>query len=224
MRAAAEQARARAEELAPIVADLEFADDARAAWRFDSAVIRDRAERARYAAGMRGIDLDDPGDRVTAQEWLDADLAEKLAADAERAITEHDLDSAVDRVEAAPDDHNQSDERRVRPDEPVIEPAPPDIRETTIPDPTERADPAERHRIPPRDETTATVDRAALVVADIEQRRVAEAAEQARTAQVGPDEDDRRDDLTRWDQTDAPTTHQDDTAVDEYDTDRGDVG
>ena len=91
LRAAAEAAREQAEQLAVRVAELETADEARALWWTETAVTRDNAERARVALGLRGIDIDNPADRITAQEWLDADQVEKLAADPYRAITEHDL-------------------------------------------------------------------------------------------------------------------------------------
>lgn len=249
LRAAAEQAAARAVELEPIVADLELADDIRTAWRLETAITRDRAERARHGAGIRGINLDDPGDRVTGDEWLDAHYAEQLAADAERTITEHDLapdtaeltpvgrgedhehPEAVDRPEEhALDDKQHRDpadaqqrqddaDARDTPDdtthapepkpwkrppddykptaEVIIEPAPADIRETSTRDPQERAD-AQRRRVPPRDETAASVDRAQVAVAEIQARRDAEVAEAARVAEAPPDEDDRREDLSRW--------------------------
>ncbi|WP_219417705.1 MobF family relaxase [Pseudonocardia nigra] len=240
LRAAAEEARQRAEELAPVVADLEFADDTRTAWRYETEVTRDKAERARYAAGLRGINLDDPGERVTAEEWLDAHLAEQLAADADRAITEHDLDprhdsdqpehtDARDNIDQpnhdqlpdagrdeegdqsgrytdrgndddAHDDHGRGDGGRH--DEVVIEPAPPDIRETSVPDAGERVDPQHRRRIPLPDEAAATVDRAQLALDEIKARRDAEAAEQAHAAESPPDEEERRDELNRWDEQD----------------------
>ena len=90
--------------------DLEFADDVRALWRADTAVTRDHAERARVAAGLKGIDLDNPAERVTAQEWLDAHLIAQLAAEADQPVTETDL---------APDDaalHATSDGRQPRPE------------------------------------------------------------------------------------------------------------
>jgi hypothetical protein len=193
LRNAAAAAATRAAELEPIVTDLEFADDARAAWRYETEVTRDRAERSRYSAGLRGIDLDDPGERVTAQEWLDAHQAEQLAADAERAITEHDLtDDDLDR--STWHDDRACDSLT---DEVVIEPASPDIRETSLPDDREHVDPTAPRRTPQRDKTTATVDRAHLALAEIEARQQAEAAEQARTHRTPPDEE-RRDELHRW--------------------------
>lgn len=93
--AAAGTAHARAEQLAEQVEQLRIADDARSSWLIETAVTRDKAESARVALGLRGLDLDHPGDWVTAQEWVDADTTAKLAADAERAITEHDIDPAA---------------------------------------------------------------------------------------------------------------------------------
>ena len=263
-RAAAEQAAARVEQLVPIVADLELSDDVRAAWRYETEITRDHAERARLAAGLRGIDLDNPVERVTAQEWLDAHLAEQLAAEAERAITEHDLPDPGDHAErdlddedgglavGGRDDNSGSDEVKRRDtdrpepgrdderddrhepvergdddvpdaaqrddgrpgdvdpreddprrDEVMIEPAPADIRATSIPDPSERAD-RQRCRVPLRDETTAIVKRAQLAVAEIDARRTAESVEQERTADTPTDEDDRRDELINWPADDLP--------------------
>jgi hypothetical protein len=268
LRAAAVEAAQRADELAPIVADLEFADDVRTAWWWETQVTRDKAERARHGAGMRGIDLDNPAEKVTAQEWYDAHLAEQLAADAERAITEHDLPPAdvdaadvperfdTEPVTPEPDtvgrepteladdrapyeapapaerdlrddasdaddgtrsqqDPRDDDRERGTGDEVLLEAAPPDIRETSMPDPGERTDP-DRRRVPRRDETTATVDRAQIALAEIHARHDAEAAEQAHAVQAPPD-DERRDELLRWadqDQMpDAPTDRV--TAADE---------
>jgi hypothetical protein len=236
LRAAADAAARRAVELEPIVADLEFADDVRTGWRLDTEVTRDKAERARHAAGLRGIDLDAPGERVTAQEWLDAHLAEQLVADAERTITEHDFADTDPAVDGAADDHGddstddritehcadrnaRADESEVRhqdhhkatlrvdascvDDEAVIEPAPADIREISTPDPGERADP-QRRRVP--DDTSVTVERAQLAMAEIDARRAAEAAEQDRVTDTPLDhEDDRREELISW--TDDATSH-----------------
>jgi hypothetical protein len=288
LRAAAMEAAERVEQLAPIVADLTFSDDARVAWRYETAVLRDKAERCRYAAGMRGIDLDDPGERVTAQEWFDAHAAPTLAEDADRVITEHDLDlhdvdgtdddstdeplatelhPAAERDDGTEQDDDTGQPGSRRSDDPdtaagearrsappndeepavtshdedregkrptrdrqddrsaddpstddrstddrgvdvrgdadvVLEPAPPDIRETSVPDPTERSDPQQRRRVPLPDEATATLERARLVLAEIEQQRAAEAAEHARATEKPPD-----DELDRWVHHDDPWGH-----------------
>ena len=76
----------------------------------------------------------------------------------------------------------------------------PDLRDTLAPDPTERADPTQRRRVPPPDEVTATVDRAHLVLAEVADRRAAEQAaadhaadleldDQRTTDAAGPEDD-----------------------------------
>lgn len=109
LRAAAEQLRVRVAELEKQVGDLQFADDARAAWRYETAVTRDNAERARHAAAIKGIDLDNPAEQVTAEEWLDVHRAEQLAEDEHREITEDDVVQADEDerplIRTPPEDH-----------------------------------------------------------------------------------------------------------------------
>lgn len=92
LRGAVEQSRTRVADLEKQVVDLQFADDARAAWRYETAVTKDNAERSRHAAALRGIDIDNPSEQVTGEEWLDAHRAEQLVEDQHREITERDLD------------------------------------------------------------------------------------------------------------------------------------
>jgi len=219
--AAAQQARKAAAQLARQVDELETVDNARALWWIETAVTRDKAERARVALGMRGIDLDNPTERVTAQEWLDAHEAEKLAADANRVITEHDLHPA-----SRPDVHEPAEEQatqrqhysdRTDTDEPArhdldIQPAAADIRDTSTRDAGERADPEQRRRVPRPAEAAASVARAQLARVEIAARRAAEATEQARAAEVEPDADDRRQELARW----ADHDNADGTAVGDH--------
>jgi hypothetical protein len=208
LRAAAQSAREQAARLAEQVADLTAADDARSLWLIETTLTREQGERARLALSWRGIDVDSPDDRVTAQDWLDADHAAKLATDPDRPITEHDLTDTADREVHRSDDRdlNEGGLDDVAPPELVV----PDIRETSTPDTAERADPAQRRRVPLRDETSATVDRARLAVAEIDARRAAEAAaltdateqddadvEDRTGARVDPDEQ-RREDLIRF--------------------------
>lgn len=123
--AAATAAQARAEQLAEQVEQLRIADDARSMWLIETATTRDRAESARVALGLRGLDLDHPGDRVTAQEWIDADTTAKLAADAERVITEHDIDpAALDTDAQGADLDDQPTEDQPADDQPVANDAP----------------------------------------------------------------------------------------------------
>lgn len=107
--------RGRVAELEKQVEDLQFADDARAAWRYDTGVMRDLAERARHAAAIRGIDLDNPAERVTAEEWLDAHRADQLAEDAHREITELDIEDELEDLTEMQAAARQDSERRARP-------------------------------------------------------------------------------------------------------------
>ena len=70
----------------------------------------------------------------------------------------------------------------------------PDLRDTLAPDPTERADPAHRRRVPPPDEVTATVDRAHLVLTEVADRRAAEQAAADHAAELEPDDQRSTDD------------------------------
>jgi hypothetical protein len=184
--AAADAARAEADRLEPIVEQLEAADAARAAWLVETAVTRDNAERSRVAAGLRGVDLDDPAERVTADEWLAADDAARRADDEHRAISEHDLelDRKITVVEA---------ERGA-----TVEPAAADIRDTTTPDSTERTEPTQRRRVPAPDEAAAALDRAQEALAEIAERQHAEAAATVHAAEREPDDDTRLAELARW--------------------------
>jgi hypothetical protein len=198
--AAAEAAREQAEDLQRRVRELEMADDARGVWWVETAVTRDHAERARVALGLRGIDLDTPTERVTAQEWLDAHDAEQRAADTDRnLLDEHDLldDLDLDQV-----DRELVVDRRGHT---VDGAGMPDIRETSVCDVGERVDPTPQRRVPLPDETAVTVQRAQRALTEIEDRRMAEAAETARTAALEREEDlARREELLRW--TDHDTT------------------
>ena len=195
---AAEAAREQAEQLARQVEQLEQADAARAAWWIETAITRDKAERARIALNMRGIDPDAPAERVTAQEWLQAHQAEQAEADLHCEIRdEHDLSEPDQHPRLAPDeahrdadiqdkpatadaaDHLEPGQRAIQ-DEPAVR----DIREISTPDSGEHADPAQRRRVPLPDETTATVARAQLALTEIDARQQAEAAENARLAEL----------------------------------------
>ncbi|MEJ3652037.1 MobF family relaxase [Actinomycetes bacterium KLBMP 9759] len=190
LRAAAAEAERNAEQLDEQVRDLEYVDQARDLWRIETAVTRDNAERARVAAGWRGIDIDNPAHRTTAQEWLDAHYAALAAeeADEAREITEADIvfeehDTAHHEPAAAPD-HGEL---------PASED---DIRERSTQDPTERADPSERRRVPIPDETAAAVERARIAALEVKQRRADEATQDAPEDMKG--DEARRDQLNQW--------------------------
>jgi len=236
LRAAAEAAEAEAQQLAERAAALETADNARGHWYAATAVTRDAADRARGALQARGVDLDDPAEQVTAEEWLEAHRAEQRAedvhrdvrdeteltdtelADAERAdIAEPAPGSAADEMSAAAD--QPTTQAAVEPSAvdrpaPVAETAVADIRDTAEPDTTERADPAQRHRVPSADETAAAVARAQAALVEIEARRAADAEREARDAE----QTQRREELTRWaeqDRTAEPAAARDEQADDD---------
>jgi len=134
------------------------------------------------------VDLDDPGDRVTAEEWLAEHRAEQLAADADREVRdEHELAEA----DAA---------REARDAEDTTETDVADVRDTTTRAATESTDPAERRRVPTADETAAAVARAQVALAEIAARAEADAAREARDAE----DHARREELTRWAEQDRP--------------------
>jgi hypothetical protein len=181
LRAAVEQCRVRVAELEKQVDDLEFADDARAAWRYETAVSRDNAERARHAAAVRGIDLDNPVERVTAEEWLDAHRAEQLAAEADREITEADIEDVDNRVVATDQEVDQTTAAELQ-----------TVQREPVPDPASRS-----------------VDRASLALSTIEARqRNDEPVDDVDDVDL---EDLRRHELARWSDelTAEPRGHDD---------------
>lgn len=235
LRAAAATAREQAEQLAEQVEQLELADTVRAAWWADTAVTRDNAERSRVALGLRGIDVDAPDDRVTAEEWLAAERAARAADDTYREIRdEHDLADHAEPAVVAVHRGDQRDDARgathldgPHEDQPaqdgdVVETAPPDIRHVSTVDAGERRDPEERRRVPPLDETAVILHRAQAAVTELEQRARAEAAEAARAAHLEPDEDTRRAELARWadEDTDGEEQGRDRDHGDEFVQDR----
>ena len=201
LRAAADRAERAAEDLAVTVAALDEVDDARAAWFLHTAATREKAHRARTELRARGVDPDDADDRVTAEEWIAAHQAEQADAERTREIREdYELEHAVDdQVDALDDDRTQVQ----------VEPTPADLRETATPDPTEKQHPAQRRRVPAIDETTTAVAAAQAALAEVAQRQQADAKRAAREAE----ENDRREDLTRWHQ--QATGSGTETAADE---------
>jgi conjugative relaxase-like TrwC/TraI family protein len=210
LRAAAAIAAREADVLAERVAALEAADQARAEWFTHTAVTRDNAHRARTELKARGIDPDDPDDRVTAEEWLDAHRAEQAAAEADRDIREEHELQAPATLDRAADDCAYIDPTDVARADRVLETPAPDVREISIPNSTEKADPAQRHRVLTADETADAVARAQAALAEIEARREAEAAREAHEAQ----EASRVKELARWAEQDqaAEEAGQNDTA------------
>jgi AAA domain-containing protein len=189
LRTDADAARREAEQLAARAAVLEEADDARARWYVHTAVTRENAHRSGTELRARGIDPHSAADRVTAEEWLQAHLAEQAEAERDREIhDEYELHDPT-RELAHVDDRG-----------PAADAAAPDVREISAPDPTERTDPTKRHRVPTIDETAELVARAQASPAEVAAR---EAADRAREAE----ENARREELARW-------SHEADTAAD----------
>ncbi len=169
------------------MAALEEVDHARAVWFAHTANSREKCHRARTELRARGIDPDDPDDRVTAEEWFDAHRAEQDEADPTREI--------------------RDDYELVQPDSATSPPptgrgpttgcsSPPRPTSATPPPPTRPSGStrAARRRIVPRDETTESVAKAQDALAEITRRQQADAERAAREAE----ENTRRADLTRW--------------------------
>lgn len=192
LQAAAAEAERAAGALGGQVEHLEMADAVRARWYVETAPGREYATRARAALELRGIDLDAPEDLVTSEEWLEVHRAEQAEAERTREVREADIAEPGEEIE-----HHSA----AAGEELLTEI--PDIREMSEPDPHERADPAERRRVPRIDETARIVERARDAVDEMD----------ARATLTEPDQSDdefdeytRAADLNRWatdDHTDA---------------------
>ena len=200
LRAAAFHARVDAADAARTVADLQAVDDARASWWLHTAITRDNAERARAELGNRGVDLDDPTDQVTAEEWLDAHRADQAAEEPHREVTETDI---------ADEDHTNAVE-------PAVETSVPDLRDESTTDATEHADPDRGHVLSSH-EATVAVARAQTALAEIAARRAADEQHKAEAAA----EQERYDELARWAEHDPAeldaTSHDNTEDADERD-------
>lgn len=190
----AQQARAQLAAMQGQRAALEKNDLDRAVWSAANAATKDRAEAARDELAARGIDLANPPDRTTGEEWVAAHRAELAVEDLVRPIT--------DEIDLADPQH---DENRAAVDAvpPVTAPveesglaetAVPDIRETATPDPYEHADSGQRRRVPAMAETREKVERAQEAVAELATRRDYEASRLAREAA----EEERSKELATW--------------------------
>jgi hypothetical protein len=191
LRGASEEAASDADQAGRIAGELEDVDQARASWYAETAVARDHAHRAGAELRARGIDPESPDDRVTADEWIEAHRAEQADTDLHREITEdYELDHherADDTVDDVAADVDEQD---------TVETDVADIRDTSAPNPDERAAPATREEHPTVDETANDVARAQLALQEIENRRSYEQAAEAA----------RADELTQWDADDRVDT------------------
>ncbi|MGH3847033.1 MAG: hypothetical protein ACRDS0_37280, partial [Pseudonocardiaceae bacterium] len=175
LRTEAEQA---AEQLAVLTgqrAALEQADLDRAMWAVRNAVTKDKAEAARDELAARGVDLANPPDRTTAQQWVEAHRAEQAAAEAAvvEVADEEVADPELEQGRAELD----SEPVAVRPvtETGLAETAVTDIRETSTPD-VHEYDPEQRRRVPPMADTREKVERAQGAVAEMEARTRLDAA------------------------------------------------
>ena len=181
----------------------EYADDARAVFLIDTAVTRDRAERARVAAGLDAASTSTtPADRVTAQEWLDAHLADQQADEAHREITEDDIARDNGRADG-------TDDRTAR-----AETARSDAGRGAA-DPTQQAEPAERRRVRPPDATTVAFERAQQVLREVAERQQAEQAAAAHAAELESEDEQLRTELARQAAYDTDTDTDSASDVDE---------
>ncbi|WP_300010564.1 MobF family relaxase [Pseudonocardia sp.] len=210
LRAEADDARAEAARLAEQIAELEIVDAARAAWFTHTAISRDNADRSRTELGARGVDIDRPDDRTTGPDWLAEHHAEQAERERDQPITEADLlpDAHDDRPSLRDEPARDEPRRRDQPD--AVETDLPDIRDVSTPEATETADPPERRRVLPADESTVAVQKAQATLAEIAERQAADAA---RAAADADDRDAaeaaRREELTRWSGADTATTAED---------------
>jgi conjugative relaxase-like TrwC/TraI family protein len=183
LRRAAEEAAREAAELAEKRALLEEADRARTQWWLHTATTRDHAARAKVELGSRGVALDDPGDTVTADEWLEAEAEARADDDAHRAINEHDM----------ADEEVRADERVAEPAVEVSE----DIRERTVADASEFADTPPVRAVPTYEDARAAVDRAREALLEIEARKADDAAHEQMEWQAAQDTSAQEDAAVR---------------------------
>ncbi|MGH3751959.1 MAG: MobF family relaxase [Pseudonocardiaceae bacterium] len=170
VRAEAEQAAAELDVLADQRVALEQGDLDRAMWAAHTAVTRAQAEAARDELAARGVDLANPPDLTSTQEWLKVHRAEQAAAEtattevAEVEVADPELEAAREELDAEPVMAGPVAETG------LAETAAPDIRETATTDVREHESLEQRRRVPLMDETHRQVERAQEAVAEIAAR------------------------------------------------------
>ncbi len=194
LRAEAATAATKVEELSTRVAELTAADEVQVRYYTATAATRDAAERARFELGNRGVDLDDPTERVDTQQWLEAHAASDAVEDPHRDVRdEADVsDPQWERVRAEVDRMAVATADDLVADDLVAETAVPDIRETSTPAAGEFADRADWGSVPTAEASAAAVDRAAAAMAELNARVYWETAQQAQEDTV------RREELNQW--------------------------
>ncbi len=173
------EAQAAADALAVLSeqrAHLEEMDLHRAQALAHTAVTRERGDAARDELAARGVDLVATDERTTAQEWVDAHLAERVEDERVREVRdEAELLDPVKVADQAVLDAEQVPAGQVA-ESGLAETAIPDIRGTSEPDPVEHTDSELRRRVPPMAQTQAKLHRAQGAVAEITARRDLDAA------------------------------------------------
>jgi len=189
---AAAQARAEAERLEMLRADLAETDEARARWFAHTAVTREKETRARAVLNARGADPDASRERVSGAEWLRADEEARVVEDQRRVIGESEV---VDRTaEAARATPTTAPEALAA----SPETGRTDIRQTATTDDSERVQPA--REVPEKDPTTERVTHAREALDEIADRHSLDENDDADEQMpwwVGLD-DDTADDDAEW--------------------------
>lgn len=207
--AEANAATERHQQLTEHRAELEMADEGRAAWHAHTEQTRAAAKRAQDELTVRGFPVDDPQDRVTAQEWLDAHLADQAAEDPVRPVTETDI--AADEFP----DHQTAEEAA------TAETDIADLREASARDELEDSDDDRRERVPTSEETRATLARLRAAQAEMAARQAQEAAEAERVFAITAEEAQRREET---DQRTRDLAAADEAAAADQDSQHAEVG
>ncbi|MGD9525618.1 hypothetical protein [Pseudonocardia sp.] len=121
---------------------------------------------------------------MTAEVWLAADRADRVAEDDDREIRDEFEFDGADRV---------TREERV------------DVRDRSTAHATEHTDPVERRRVPTLDETAESVARAQVALVEIEQRHLADGERVVRDSEDVA----RAEELARWASREETTTFED---------------
>ncbi|MCW2719024.1 MAG: hypothetical protein JWR81_2846, partial [Pseudonocardia sp.] len=191
LREEADAERVRAAQLQEQADQLALSDEARAAWFAHTAVSLDKATRARAELETRGVDLEQPADRTTADEWVRTHAEVVGAEDAYREVDVL-ADDVAEHVDVL--------------DGPVLETDVADIRDLAVEDERERADVAREADRAKLDDTAAMVARAQQALAEIEARDAAfarRAADEAHQVELARwTEEQEREEAAR-DESDA---------------------
>ena len=187
----AAEAAALAEVLDERAEQLAVADEARAQWLAHTAWTRAAAERAAAELAARGVAEVRPDEEMTAAEWLAAHHEVERAEDPFRAIAgEADLDDITAARDGAVHDAELDAAEPFARNVDVVAVEDVDVRQEAVDEPA----PVERDtvQVATADDTADAVRRAQRALAELKQRRAAEAAHEA------SEEATRDEQLVRW--------------------------